>query len=536
MAITDVDALGVFGVQVLARVVAVGQRVFDLARKSDRQFAGWREIAEQHRGDGVATLLSAVPHREDRGHLVHPRVHGDRRARIDDNDGVLIGHDDGLNQLVLTVGQAQRLAVEALGLNRGRVADHQDGGVGLGSCSSGVLPELRASGGRILVGIFAWDGDALRVGHLHSVTGALADAVERCNGVIRADERTASATGAGNRGIRADDRERVNGFRNRQQIADVLEEHDAFGRGGARHGFLLSSVDRAAAGVRLIEQAGGEHDAEHAAHVVVDRGRPDLAGGDRGLDLVRSQPAGAVAIGLCLGFRHPGFHGLAAGHFEIHAGVYRARGGVGAAPIGNHEAFEAPLLLEDVVEQVRVLGAIQAVHLVVCRHHRPHTGLLHGRLERREVDLLEGPFVDLLVDAMPFEFLIVGGEMLHAGDDALALHALDIADNESRGEIGIFAVPFEIAAPERLSRDVDCGAENHVPAQRFHFLGDYFPFLGDYVRVPGCGHRDAGGERGAGDAGSSGGVGHGGTAEPGADSHGCSRSLTRASTASLGSL
>jgi hypothetical protein len=65
--------------------------------------------------------------------------------------------------------------------------------------------------------------------------------------------------------------------------------------------------------------------------------------------------------------------------------------------------------------------------------HTP--AFLHGGLERREVDLLEGPLVDLLVDAMPFEFLIVGGEMLHAGDDAFALHALDIADNEARGEI-----------------------------------------------------------------------------------------------------
>ena len=106
--------------------------------------------------------------------------------------------------------------------------------------------------------------------------------------------------------------------------------------------------------------------------------------------------------------------------------------------------------LSTCVEQIVALAAMHAVHLVVGRHHVPCVRLLHGRLERRQIDLVQRALVDRRVDAVALVLLVVGGEMLHRRNHAFALHALDIGDAQLPGEIRIFAVAFEVAPPQRL--------------------------------------------------------------------------------------
>ena len=98
-------------------------------------------------------------------------------------------------------------------------------------------------------------------------------------------------------------------------------------------------------------------------------------------------------------------------------------------------------------KQEGVLGAILPVYLVISVHHGPDAGLLDGRLEGREVDLVEGARVDLLVDAVALKLLVVGGEMLHRRDHVLGLHALDERHAHARGQVGVLAVTLEIPAP-----------------------------------------------------------------------------------------
>ena len=71
---------------------------------------------------------------------------------------------------------------------------------------------------------------------------------------------------------------------------------------------------------------------------------------------------------------------------------------------------------------------------------------------------------------MAFEFLIVRGEVLYGGDDALALHALYIGDTHPRRKIWILAVAFKVSSPQRHALNVDSWAKDHVAADRPHFL------------------------------------------------------------------
>ena len=104
-------------------------------------------------------------------------------------------------------------------------------------------------------------------------------------------------------------------------------------------------------------------------------------------------------------------------------GISRSRprrgGGQRAAgvPVGHRDAVEAPFLLEDVAQQRR-LGHRVPVDAVVGGHHRPHPALADDRLERRQVELAQGPLVDRGVVGEPLGLRVVGHEVLDGGADA----------------------------------------------------------------------------------------------------------------------
>ncbi len=202
-----------------------------------------------------------------------------------------------------------------------------------------------------------------------------------------------------------------------------------------------------------------------------------MAGRHLGLHLVGDKPQVAVARLGCFGARHPFLGAIAAGHFERHARVDGGSGGVGRAPVGYDEALEAELLLKNVAEKWGAFSQVRAVHQLISGHDVPHAAFLHSGLEGGEIDFVEGALADGFVDAMALELLVVGGEVLEAGDHAFALHAADVGDAHLSGEVGVFAVAFEIAAPERDTVDVDGGSEDHVAAERFDFLRDGLAFL-----------------------------------------------------------
>jgi hypothetical protein len=123
------------------------------------------------------------------------------------------------------------------------------------------------------------------------------------------------------------------------------------------------------------------------------------------------------------------------------------------APIGDHQALEAPLVFEN-VHQV-VFRAVDAVEFVVGAHHGPGLRLFDGSLERRQVDLAQGALVHLGADGHALVFLVVGGKVLERSANALALHAVDQAGRQLAGQEGVLGKVLEVAPADRRALHVD---------------------------------------------------------------------------------
>ena len=136
----------------------------------------------------------------------------------------------------------------------------------------------------------------------------------------------------------------------------------------------------------------------------------------------RQDPAGApVQVGAVQG---PGLRRPAAGPRHIagaaghHQVAPRPKGGDpvrDAAPVGDHRAVKAPLLPENVRQELPVLSAVDAVDLVVGAHHGGRAALPDHDLKGGEIELPQGPLIQHAVGGEALVLLAVAGEMLHAG-------------------------------------------------------------------------------------------------------------------------
>ncbi len=118
LAVAD-DALGI-GKRVRNRHVALA------GRKRPGQTTGGLKVTGDDRGEGVPGLLTGEPAPQHGCRALEPREQN-RRARVDDDDGVRGHVEHCLDELILPAGQGQTRAVPALGLDLFVRANDDDG-------------------------------------------------------------------------------------------------------------------------------------------------------------------------------------------------------------------------------------------------------------------------------------------------------------------------------------------------------------------------------------------------------------------------
>ena len=175
---------------------------------------------------------------------------------------------------------------------------------------------------------------------------------------------------------------------------------------------------------------------------------------------------------------------LPEGHLEVQPTV---GGGFGLAhgqeKVRDDKACEAPFVFQDVAQQVRVLAAVGAVHLVVGAHHRRRT-FVHAALEVRQIDLAEGPFVDAHIHVKARIFHAVESEMFDAPHD-VPLHAAEQRCAQRTEQHGVFAVRFLGAAPRRVAQQVDAHAAEEVRPLRPRLDADRVAHALLQIDIPG---------------------------------------------------
>ncbi len=179
-------------------------------------------------------------------------------------------------------------------------------------------------------------------------------------------------------------------------------------------------------------------------------------------------------------------------HLEVQPRVRRARRVVDAVPVGHDEAVEAPLVAQDLRQQSAVVGTELAVEAVVGAHDPPRVAVLHGEFERAQIELAEGAFVDVDVDAHPLDLGVVRGEVLDRDGHVVRLHATDVGRSQRAGEFGVFAVALERATADGGPMQVDGGAQHDVRALAARLGADQRSDLTDEPRIPGGAECDAG--------------------------------------------
>ena len=152
------------------------------------------------------------------------------------------------------------------------------------------------------------------------------------------------------------------------------------------------------------------------------------------------------------------------GHLEVEARRERRDPVVDRAPVGHDDPVEAPLVAQDLREQLVVLAAERAVDAVVGAHHRPRRAGRDRALPAREVELAQGALVDQRVDAVAAVLLVVGREVLERGGDALRLHAADPRAGHLAGQQRVLGEVLEVAAAERRALEVRARSEQHADA------------------------------------------------------------------------
>ena len=252
-----------------------------------------------------------------------------------------------------------------------------------------------------------------------------------------------------------------------RQCAVILQKNDTFGGCLSGDGSMSLEVGGIAGGI-LVEARGFDDVLKHAAHVTIDIGD------------VETTVFYTVDDLLYLS-RLTRFH-------EIIACLYLTGGGQSLAdadPVGHHDSFEAPVVTEDLGEQVVVAHRELAVDLVIRGHDGPGVTLADGNLEAAEVELTGGTLTDALVNARAVCLLGVYSEMLGRDACTLTLHTVDIGGGDLTCQQRVFGIIFEVTTAEGVAVQVHARAEDDVAAVFLGLVTDGFAHLAYKLGVPG---------------------------------------------------
>ena len=220
-----------------------------------------------------------------------------------------------------------------------------------------------------------------------------------------------------------------------------------------------------------------QHQGQALAHAGVQHGLAQAAAQDRAQQLVRLRKAGI-------------------GHHEV-----RPRGNarhvvVGAAPVRHDGAPVAPLVAQNVLQQVGILVGIGAVHAVVAGHEALWRRLADHNLEAAQVQLAQGALVNHGITGLAASLLRVDGKVLWAGRDARGLDASHVAGSHLAGKHRVLREVLEGTAAKRAALDVEAGAQHHAHALAGRLLGQCAAKVLPQRRIPRVCHGHGGWEAG----------------------------------------
>lgn len=122
-----------------------------------------------------------------------------------------------------------------------------------------------------------------------------------------------------------------------------------------------------------------------------------------------------------------------------------------AKPITHHETIPTPFLTKNILNQKVMSRAERPIDLVISSHNRPRVTITNSNLERLQRNFAQSSVRNLLIDEEASRFLVICGKMLNTSANTCILETIDELTGDFAGQVGIFAVGFEVAAAEWCS-------------------------------------------------------------------------------------
>ena len=220
---------------------------------------------------------------------------------------------------------------------------------------------------------------------------------------------------------------------------------------------------------RILLEAWGLHDIlQHATHVTIHIGDVELSALYTLDNLVH----------LCrLSWLH-----------QIVTGLYLSDGRQTFAntnPVGHHDTLKAPVLAQDLGQQVAVTHRVLTVNLVVRRHHGPRVTLTNGNLETTQIQLAGSTLTHALIYSSTVGLLRVDGKVLGTHTGTLTLHTLYIGCCNLTCQQRVLRVVLKVTSAQGIAMQVHTRAQNHVAAILLGLITNSLSHLVHQVGVPG---------------------------------------------------
>ena len=171
-------------------------------------------------------------------------------------------------------------------------------------------------------------------------------------------------------------------------------------------------------------------------------------------------------------------------HLKVKTELDSLVGVVACTPVGDDCAIEAPLALEDLVQETLIVRYVLILILVVAAHEAPCVTLLDCSLERTEIEFIESSVGNLDIDMTTELLLVVEHIVLDAASHAIALQACYIWHNHDACEIRVLAHIFEVTAIERCAIEIDTRTKQNALLAIASLLSYVLAIKGRHLWVP----------------------------------------------------
>ena len=130
---------------------------------------------------------------------------------------------------------------------------------------------------------------------------------------------------------------------------------------------------------------------------------------------------------------------------------------------------------------------MDTIEKIIRSHDACYICLLNSRLERREIQLMKGPLINIRRHTMAVPLLIIASKMLDTSHDILTLHSPDIIGCYLPCQIRVFSKILKIASTHRRPIDIYSWPQKDVYASGTCILSESYTHLFNKFPIPGRG-------------------------------------------------